>query len=235
MGKYKKQPWYIYALAAIILLTVTFSDWLSQHKVVFVIDIAVLLVLAFGILLLRALKEWKKSDEEILAGFTFKNLMQQERAVEPRRVVFGAVSGLAVFLFIISRSGPMPRPVKIIFSIAVVIVTAVNLSVLLRKKKHGTPARKVIIAPREIAAFFLGLIPCLFFCVFIGVGAYHGVWWFVLPPGLIFLVNFSRPLVAAVRSVYRRFHADDEVHVRKGKEIDPWDRPDTDPEKHRRK
>lgn len=234
MGKYKKQSWYIYALAAIIFLTVTFSDWLSQHKVVFVIDIAVLLVLAFGILLFSSLKEWKKSDEEILAGFARKNLIQQEQPVTPRRLIFGAISGLAVFLFIISGSGPMPRPVKIIFSIAVVIVTAVNLFMLLRKK-HGTPARKVIVAPREIAAFFLGLIPCLFFCVFIGIGTYHGIWWFVLPPGLFFLFAFSRPLVAAVRSVYRRFHADDEVHVRKGKEIDPWDRSDTDPEKYRRK
>ena len=235
MGKHAKNPWYFYVLAAMIFLTVTFSDWLSQYRAALLIAVAAIFLMFFGILLFNGLKAWKKSDEEILAGFTFKDLMQQERAVESKRLIFGSISGLAVFLFIISGSGPMPRPVKIIFSIAVVIVTAVNLFVLLRKKKHGTPTRKVIVAPREIAAFFLGLIPCLFFCVFIGVGTYHGVWWFVLPPELIFMFTFSRPLVAAVRSVYRRFHADDEVHIRKGKETDPWDRPDTDPEKYHRK
>lgn len=234
MGKYKKQPWYIYALAAIIFLTVTFFDWLSQHKVVFLIDIAVLLVLAFGILLFSSLKEWKKSDEEILAGFAFKNLIQQEQPVAPRRVIFGAISGLAVFLFIIGSSGPMPKPVKIAFSI-LIIITAVNLFLLLRKKKPGTITRDVIFAPQEVAAFFVGLIPCLFFCVFIGIGTYHGIWWFVLPPGLIFLATFSRPLVAAVRTVYKRHRHNDEVHLRSAKEADPWERPDTDPEKYRKK
>ena len=164
MGKYKKQPWYIYALAAIIFLTVTFSDWLSQHKVVFVIDIAVLLVLAFGILLFSSLKEWKKSDEEILAGFARKNLIQQAQPVTPRRLIFGAISGLAVFLFIISDSGPMPRPVKIIFSIAVVIVTAVNLFVLLEEARYprpeghrGTPGNRGIFSGAHSLSVFLRL------------------------------------------------------------------------------
>jgi hypothetical protein len=94
------------------------------------------------------------------------------------------------------------------------------------KGRKGNQERKV--RTETIIALILGLISCGFFCTFIGIGVYHGVWWFVCPPGLVFLSFFSRPLVAAVRTLLGVSTPRDrgEGHVRREKELDPWDRPD---------
>ena len=59
-----------------------------------------------------------------------------------------------------------------------------------------------------------------------GIGIWHGAWWFVCPPGLIFMLLFSRPLIAGLRILLRREKDPGEKHINKRRDPDPWDRPD---------
>lgn len=237
MNTEKKTPRFVFLLAPIMFVIVAFKDWLSVNNLLFPVVIA-LFATVFGILLIQGLKEWKKSDEAVLSAYDLRKTFQPQEGADTKKAVLRALLGLAVFIILLLKDGSiMPKSAKIVVSIlAFVVLLAPILSI--HYKKHSDSRESVRIRPIthvEVTAFLVGLIPSLFICFFIGIGIYHGVWWFAAPPGLVFLVLFSRPLVAAVRTVYKHCRHDDEVHLRKGQEIDPWDRPDTDPKKHRRK
>ena len=226
-----KTPWFVILLAPIMFLIVAFHDWLSANNLLFPAVIA-LFAAVFGLLLMHGLKEWQKSDEAILSAY---DIWKVKEGVNTKKVVFRALLGSGVLiLLLLKESSIMPKPAKIVISILSLVVTLVPIFSKIRANSRKT-SRTSPVTLVEITAFLVGLIPSLFFCFFIGIGVYHGVWWFVVPPGLVFLVTSTRPLVAAVRTVYKRCCYDDEVHLRKGEEIDPWERPDIDPEKYRKK
>ena len=234
MNTEKKTPWFVYLLAAIVFVIVAFGDWLAENNLILPAAIAIV-VIALGILLVQGLKEWKKSDEEILSAYDIWKSFQPKEGTGAKKTVLRALLGSGVLLFFLLKDHSiMPLPAKIVFGILAVVV-ALSPILSIKRKDSQKSSRTYRITGKEVTAFLAGLIPTLFFCFFIGLGTYHGVWWFVTPPGLVFLVLFTRPLVAAVRTVYRRFRPDDEAHIRKGKELDPWERPDTDPKKYRRK
>lgn len=234
----RNHPWYVYVLAIAIGLAVTFSDKLVQFNLVLPIVCAIFLF-AFALLLWRGIKEWKKSDEEILSAYHFFQLSAPENQKSGNLTAIQWIFGLvAIIVIAFLRLGGISLPV---IGVIGIMAASVYLSPIVAKRLKKRSAQKAShktdpwITGREIAAFLVGLFPSAFMCFFIGIGFYHGVWWFTLLPGLIFLFSFSRPLVAAVRTVIRRARSDDEKHVHKGKEADPWDRPDTDPDKYRRK
>lgn len=234
MHKDNVAPWFIFLLAPAMFAIIVFRDWLSANNLILPAAIAIV-VIVLGILLVQSLKEWKKSDEEILSAYNWGIFFQQKEGSNTKKTVLRALLGSTILIFFLLKDHSiMPTPAKIVFGILAVVVA---LSPILSRKRKDSQksSRTYRITGKEVTAFLAGLIPTLFFCFFIGVGTYHGVWWFVTPPGLVFLALFTRPLVAAVRTVYRRFRPDDEAHIRKGKELDPWDRPDTDPKKYRRK
>lgn len=234
MNTKKKTPWFVYLLAAIVFVIVAFGDWLAENNLILPAAIAIV-VIALGILLVQGLKEWKKSDEEVLSAYDIFKSFQPKEGTGTKKTVLRALLGSGVLLFFLLTEHPsMPTPAIIFVGILALLVSLVPILSIIRAKFRKS-SRTYRITGKEVTAFLAGLIPTLFFCFFIGVGTYHGVWWFVTPPGLVFLVLFTRPLVAAVRTVYRRFRPDDEVHLRKGKEVDPWERPDTDPKKYCRK
>lgn len=234
MNTEKKTPWFVYLLAAIVFMIVAFGDWLAENNLILPAAIAIV-VIALGILLVQGLKEWKKSDEEILSAYDIWKSFQPKEGTGIKKTVLRALLGSGVLLFfLLTERSSMPKPAIIVVSILALLVSLIPILSIIRAKFRKS-SRTYRITVKEVTAFLAGLIPTLFFCFFIGIGTYHGVWWFVTPPGLVFLVLFTRPLVAAVRTVYRRFRPDDEAHIRKGKELDPWERPDTDPKKYRRK
>lgn len=234
MNTEKKTPWFVYLIASVVFVIVTFKDWLAENDLILPAVIA-LFSAVFGILLVQGLKEWKKSDEAILSAYNIFKSTQPKEGADTKKTVFRALLGSAIFvLLLLQNSSIMPKPAKIVVSILSLVVTLVpilsKIRVNSRKSSRTSPITLV-----EVTAFWVGLIPSLFFCFFIGIGIYHGVWWFTTPPALIFGVCFTRPLVAAVRTVYRRCCHDDDAHVRKGKEIDPRDRQDIDLQEYRKK
>lgn len=234
MNTENKTPWFIFLLAPIMFVIVTFKDWLSANNLLFPAVIA-LFATVFGILLIQGIKEWKKSDEEVLSAYDIFKSFQPKEGTGTKKTMLRALLGSGVLLFfLLTEHSSMPTPAIIFVGILALLVSLIPILSIIRAKFRKT-SRTYRITHVEVTAFLVGLIPTLFLCFFIGAGIYHGVWWFVAPPGLVFLVTSTRPLVAAVRTVYKRCRPDDEAHLRKGKEADPWDRPDNDPKKYRRK
>ena len=234
MNTEKKTPWFVYLIASVVFVIVAFKDWLAENDLILPTVIAVVAI-ALGILLVQGLKEWKKSDEAVLATYDLGRFFQPKEGTDTKVTIFRALLGAAILIFCLLKDHSiMPMPAKIIFGILAVVVAISPILSKIRANSRKS-SRTSPITHVEVTAFLVGLIPTLFFCFFIGIGVYHGAWWFVTPPGLVFLVTSTRPLVAAVRTVYKRYRPDDEAHLRKGKEADPWDRLDNDPKKYHRK
>lgn len=234
MNTEKKTPWFVYLLAAIVFVIVAFGDWLAENNLILPAAIAIV-VIALGILLVQGLKEWKKSDEEVLSAYDIFKSFQPKEGTGTKKTVLRALLGSGVLLFFLLTEHPsMPTPAIIFVGILALLVSLVPILSIIRAKFRKT-SRTYRISHVEVTAFLVGLIPSLFICFVLGISIYYGVWWFAALPCLVFLVCLTRPLVAAVRTVYKRCRPDDEVHLRKGKELDPWVRPDTDPKKYCRK
>ena len=231
-GSDLRKHWYIPVLALLIVSTGILSEQGADKNLV-LIPVAAAFLLGFGVLLGVSVKEWKKSDVEVLAGFSELAAYftgGKEVSLRERQKRFLAALGVAGFALVRTRDRH-----SLIFLGIVVLLFGVPLLMAMRSKGEK---KERLVKPETIAALILGLLPTGFMCAFMGIGVYHGVWWFVCPPGLIFLSFFSRPLVAALRTLLkvpavRRDRG--EGHVKQGKETDPWDRPDRDMDRYRRK
>ena len=234
MNKENTAPWFIFLLVPAMFAIVVFRDWLSANGLMLPAVIA-FFAAAFGFFLILGLKEWKKSDEEVLSAYDIFKSFQPKEGTGTKKTVLRALLGSAAFIsLLLQESSIMPKAAKIVVSILALVVTLVPILSIIRAKFRKT-SRTYRITHVEVTAFLVGLIPSLFICFVLGISIYYGVWWFAALPCLVFLVCLTRPLVAAVRTVYKRCRPDDEVHLRKGKELDPWERPDTDLKKYRRK
>lgn len=231
-GGEARKPWYVPVFAVLILSVVILSQAGVPGEVL-LIPIALAFLLGFGLIIGIAVKEWKKPDEEILSGFSVlaqSSAGGKEISLANRKKFFLGALGVAGFSLVEIRD----KNALIFLALALLLFFALLLPDLRRKPRK----KERLVKPETIIALIMGLVTCGFFCFFIGIGIYHGAWWFVLPPGLCFLSVFSRPLVAAVRTLLRlpQLRRDrGEGHVRRGKEIDPWDRPDIDINKYQRK
>ena len=194
-------------------------------KLLGLIPVILLFVGAFGAVLWQGIKEWKKSDKEIvssylvLSAYLFVSDTKETKKLARR---FLATVAFAAFVLIKMRNGSIAP--YIFCGIALLISGLPLLGALLGWNRNTSDEQ----AYREgaLTAILVGFVGCGFFCFFMGVGIWHGVWWFVCPPGLIFLANFSRPLVAGIRILLRREKDPGEKHINRRKDIDPWDRPD---------
>ena len=225
--KGEQKPWYVPVLAVLVLSVVMMSRSGVSEKLIW-IPVAALFLFGFGMLIREAVKGWKKSDAQVLEdyvelGWFFSG--SREVKLEDRKKHFVGALGVWAVAFLDNLDGP-GLSTALVFLGVILLTTGVPL-LIAWKGKSGKTGRKV--RPEAVAALLLGVLTCGFFCTFIGIGVYHGVWWFVLPPGLCFLGVFSRPLVAAVRTLMGIpwFSRDEgENHVRRGKDQDPWDRKD---------
>ena len=228
----KDKPWFVPVLAVLILSAV-FLFQQEEYKDLGLIPVALAFLLGFGLLLGASVKEWKKTDEEVLAGFSELAAYftgGKEVSLSERKKRFLAALSVAGFALVRTRDGH-----SLIFLGIAVLLFGIPLLTAMRGKGEK---KERLVKPETIAALILGLLPTGFMCFFMGIGVYHGAWWFVLPPGLCFLSFFSRPLVAALRTLMkvpglRRDRG--EGHVRQGRERDPWDRPDRDVSQYKRK
>lgn len=234
MNKENIAPWFIFLLVPAMFAIVVFRDWLSANGLMLPAVIA-FFAAAFGFFLILGLKEWKKSDEEVLSAYDIFKSFQPKEGTGTKKTVLQALLGSGVLLFfLLTEHSSMPTPAIIFVGILALLVSLIPILSIIRAKFRKT-SRTYRITHVEVTAFLVGLIPSLFICFVLGISIYYGVWWFAALPCLVFLVCLTRPLVAAVRTVYKRYRPDDEVHLRKGKEVDPWERPDTDPKKYCRK
>ena len=216
-------------IAVLIFLFIRQNAGNEDMKTPILILIAGIFIGGFIALIWHGVKEWKKTDEEIVANYVpMTAFFRGTDARTPQQKVtnfFGAVAVVAFFLYN-TREHPGALSRYIICGIILLIFGLPFLRPWLESIRGTEDSKPVRIQPEVIASIIIGLIPCGFMCFFIGTGIYHGVWWFVLPPGSIFLFIFSRPLVAGVRTILLHRKDNGERHVRKGREIDPWDRPD---------
>ena len=222
-----KKPWYVPVLAVLVLSGVMMSRSGVSEKLT-LIPVAALFLFGFGMLIREAVKGWKKSDAQVLAdyvelGWFFSG--SREVKLEDRKKHFAGALGVWAVAFLDNLDGPGLSTALVFLG---VILLTMGVPLLIAWK--GDPAktdRKV--RPEAIAALMVGLLTCGFFCTFIGIGVYHGAWWFVLPLGLCFLGVFSRPLVAGLRTLLgapRNARDRGEAHLQRAKEMDPWDRQD---------
>ena len=193
----------------------------EDMKTPILVLIAAIFLFGFGTLIWQGIKEWKKTDEEILMGYALMaTTMGTGNIRSSQGFQFLGAGFAATAYFLYNAWGTHAFTGACIFcGIALSIVAIPTLYTWYREKTaaNSTPPEDHWITGEQITALLIGLVSCGFICFLIGVGFYHGVWWFILPPGLIFLFNFSRPLVAAIRTMIR---------PRQSKEQDPWDRPD---------
>lgn len=205
--------WVAVLIVLVFLVFRLFSDQMGQNTLL--LFVAVVFMIVFGFLGWLSLKEWRKSDEEILAGYTptaeFFSGSGRFGIGDRVKQFSGFLVIAALFLFN-SKEFPGKTSRYILIGISALLL-GIPLILSLRKKEPKQGPKRI--TGEQIAALIVGLMPTAFLCCFIGIGIYHGTWWFVLPPGLVFLGFFTRPLVAAIRSI-----------LKNREDIDPWDRPD---------
>ena len=223
-GEKKPTPWWVSVIAALILCLHMFGDQLADKNLI-LIPIILLFVFAFGALLWLSIKQWKKPDQEIVSDYLVLSaslFTSDTKETKPLALRFLASAVFAAFVLIRFRDG---SPAPFIFCGIVLVVCGFPLLGALLGWNRNTSDEQ---AYREgaLVAVLIGIVTCGFFCFFIGIGIWHGVWWFTCPPGLIFLSLFSRPLVAGLRILFRKEQDPGEKHINKRKDIDPWDRPD---------
>lgn len=196
-----------------------------EGDLLILIPIILLFVGAFAVLLRQGIREWKKSDKEIVSDYLIlaASLFSSEKA-EKKSLVRRFLATAAFVAFVLIKTGNRSPAPYIFCGIALLLSGLPLLRVLLGWSRDTSDEQ----AYREgaLIAVLIGLVSCGFFCFFIGIGTWHGAWWFVCPPGLIFLVNASRPLVAGLRILFRKEKDPGEKHISKRKDPDPWDRPD---------
>jgi quinol-cytochrome oxidoreductase complex cytochrome b subunit len=231
--KKQKSSFMFRLLAAAGVLLFFFIDQNSDNedmKTPILIMIAGIFICGFIALIWHGVKEWKKTDEEILTGFSPIARMISLNNIRAKEGFLHLLGILAVVAYALYNAwgNPAFTGLCVFFGITLSIICIPMFYERRREQaaRSNTPPKETLITGEQLAAIFLGLVTCGFMCFFIGIGTYHGAWWFVLPPGSIFLFIFSRPLVAGVRTILLHRKDNGEQHVRKGREIDPWDRPD---------
>lgn len=196
-----------------------------ENDLLVLIPVILLFTGAFGFLLWRGIKEWKKTDKEIISEYLIAaaSVFGTQKA-EIKTLVQRLLATAAFVIFVLAKA-PKHSPAPYIFcGIALLISVFPLLSTLLNR--NGDTNEEQVYRQGALIAVIINLVACGFFCFFIGIGIWHGVWWFVCPPGLIFLVNFSRPLIAGLRILFRKEKDPGEKHINKRRDADPWDRPD---------
>lgn len=218
------KPWWFFVIAALILFLHVFGDRLENQNLI-LIPVVLLFVVAFGILLRQSIRLWKQRDEEIVSEYLPAAAFLCGSDGTDLKTHGQRFASTALFCaFVLYRTRGRSKISYLFCGVALILLAIPLIRAWLgktRKQPEGPDYRAA-----SVVAIAVGLIPCAFFCAFMGIGTYHGVWWFVCPPGLIFLSLFSRPLVAGLRILFRKEKDPGEKHVRKHKDIDPWDRPD---------
>ena len=102
MNTEKKTPWFVYLLAALVFVIVAFGDWLAENNLILPAAI-VIVVAALGILLVQGLKEWKKSDEEILSAYDIWKSFRSKEGTGAKKTVLRALLGSGVLLFFLLK------------------------------------------------------------------------------------------------------------------------------------
>ena len=191
------------------------------------IPIILLFIGGFYVLLRQGIQEWKKTDQEIVSDYLIlaASLFGDQKTAT-KTLVTRFLSTVAFVVFVVCEfrhrdSSPIPY---ILCGVSLLISGFPLLRALLGWKRN--PSDEQMYREAALIAVIIGLVTCGFFCFFMGIGTWHGVWWFVCPPGLIFLYNSARPLVAGLRILFRREKDPGEKHINKRNAPDPWDRPD---------
>lgn len=198
-----------------------------EGNILALIPVILLFVGAFGALLRQGIQEWKKTDKEIISDYLVlaASLFTTEKA-DTKALAGRFLSTVAFVVFVLFKFELLDgSPIPYLFCGAALLISGLPLLGALLGWNRNTSEEQ---AYREgaLIGVLVGLVACGFFCFFMGIGIWHGVWWFVCPPGLIFLYLFARPLVAGLRILFRREKDPGEKHINRRQDADPWDRPD---------
>lgn len=227
-GETENKPWWFFAIAALILSVFIFREQLQGSRLV-LIPVGLAFLIGFGVMLSQGIKQWKKPDEEILADYLpAAAFLSGTDGVNPKthagNFARTVVTVIVILVFTSGRSGRIPTPFLLFLVVGLLLTGFPLLRAWLGKKRKQAEGPDYRAA--AVIALLLGLITTGFICFWIGIGVFHGAWWFVCPPGLIFLSLFARPLVAGLRFLFRREKDPGENHINRRQDADPWDRPD---------
>lgn len=228
MRRYQeKKPWYITVLAMLILSGVALAKQ-EEAKKLALFPIAGAFLMGFGVMIFQAVKEWKESDKQVLEKYgELARFFSGSKTIslEDRKKHFLGAMSVWGIAFLGGNNRP-PLGTALVFLGLILLIFGIPLLITWKGSPKTTENK---VSPEAVAALLVGLVTSGFFCAFIGIGVYHGAWWFVLPPGLCFLSWSSRPLVAGLRTLLggtQDSRDRGEAHLRREQEMDPWDRPD---------
>lgn len=216
-----------------MLSLVTFHEKLSELNLI--LPVIILVVVSFlGFFAWHIAKTWKQPDEEIMdiessgSSQGFPRTSGRKATYEERRGFF--VSAIGMVLFILFREKQINSGSLIFCGIVLTAGGAFFLPAWIQKRrgKEGEPLfPNAKLQPEQIFYMLFSAFGTCFiiFWIYIVLTKVPQFWWFSIP-GFIIGAGVSRPLVAGLRILLRREKDPGEKHVRKHKDIDPWDRPD---------
>lgn len=232
----KAESVFIALIAVLIFTIVKFSDQLVEVNLLIPL-VVVLFVGGFGFFGFQALKLWKQSDEEILDIYPGDQAVPKGAVPSFRDRLRFFVCSIAFILFVLFKElGKYITPASLVFSGIVFTAACVNFLPALIQKLRGKEDEPIFANTRLRPEHFIimmiclaGVCFCVFFCYIVITKT---PWWLAIPclfPPLVIGSAAARPLVAVLRILFRKENDAGEKHVRKHKDIDPWDRPDRNP------
>jgi len=167
----RNPPWYVYVLCVSVFVITVFQDQLKQYNLILPL-VVMIFATVFGVILWKGIKEWQKSDEEILCAYQPFYLSAPENQKSGNLSAIQAIFGFVAFLIIVFlRIRGVSLPVIGVIGImaASVWFSPVVANQLKKRSPRETATKRTPwITGREIAAFLVGLIPSAFICIFIG-------------------------------------------------------------------
>lgn len=215
---------------------VNFHEKLQEWNLI--LPAIIVIVVAFlGFFAWQIAKDWKKPDEEILnledsgqsnthSGPRKGQLTYRER----KNYFFGCIGFIAFILFREKQISPG----SLIFCGIVLLAGCIWFLPAWIQKRRGKEGEPLFpnakLQPEQLFYMIFSLAGTCFiiFWIYLVLSNVPQLWWFSIP-GFIIGAGVSRPLVAGLRILLRREKDPGEKHVRKRKDVDPWDRPDRKP------
>ncbi len=165
-------------VAVLIFLFISRNSDNEDMKTPILILIAGVFIVAFGAMIWHGVKEWKKTDDEIISNYiplaAFFRGTDTRTSQQKITHFVGVVAVAALFLYN-SREYPGAISRYIICGISLLIFGMPLLRPWFAKIRGTEDPKPNRIQPEIIAAIITGLIPSGFMCFFIGIGTYHGV------------------------------------------------------------
>ncbi|MBE6921662.1 MAG: hypothetical protein E7465_00575 [Ruminococcaceae bacterium] len=212
---------------------VHFHEKLQEWNLI--LPVIIVVVVAFlGFFAWQIARDWKKPDEEILdledtvQNGSLSNSSKRQLTYRDRKKYFFGCIGFIVFILFREKQ---ISPGSLIFCGIVLLAGCIWFLPAWIQKRRGKEGEPLFpnakLQPEQLFYMLFSLAGTCFiiFWIYLVLRNVPQLWWFSIP-GFIIGAGVSRPLVAGLRLLFRKEKDPGEKHVRRQKDMDPWERPD---------